>query len=115
MLWSSKCIAALFASTAAFSVQPGMGADICQSRDEQPLRFVDVFDGSPEELATLEPDRARERSGYWLLGTIYDAGRTVTIRCKYADGQAFDVTLSKRVNSCSYKINDRKILSICCK
>ena len=84
-------------------------------RSEQPLRFLDVFDGSPEELATLIPDRAQEPSGYWQLGYIYDAGRIVTIRCKYADGKTFDVKLSNRVNRCDYEIDAQKTLSLYCR
>jgi hypothetical protein len=79
------------------------------------LRFVDVFDGTPEERATLVPDRAKERSGYWQLGYVYDAGRFVTIRCKYADGKTEDVKLEKKVKRCDYKIDSKKSLKVFCK
>jgi hypothetical protein len=75
---------------------------------------VDVFDGPAEQLATLVPDRAGKRSGYWRLDYIYDAGRFVVIRCKYADKSTQDVTLSKRVHRCDYKIDARKTLSVTC-
>ena len=61
------------------------------------------------------PDKAEERSGYWQLGYIYDAGRFVTIRCKYTDGQALDVKLSKKVDKCDYKTDPNKTLSLYCK
>jgi hypothetical protein len=76
---------------------------------------VDVFDGTPEELASLVPDMAQARSGYWQLGYVYDAGRFVTIRCKYADGKALDVKLPDKVNRCDYRINAQKTLALHCK
>ena len=78
------------------------------------MRYVDVFDGSPQELATLIPDKAQAESGYWELGYIYDAGRFVTIRCKYANGQTLDVKLSKKVTKCDYKIDSTKTLELRC-
>ena len=115
MSWNKKIVALLLASLSGCSIHPVVGAEVCPSRHEQALRFVDVFDGSPDELATLIPDTAKERSGYWQLGYIYDAGRFVTIRCKYADGQALDVKLSNRVYRCDYKIDSRKTLKLYCK
>jgi hypothetical protein len=90
-------------------------ANVCPSHDRQPLRFVDVFDGPPEELATLVPDKDGNLSGYWLLGYVYDAGRYVTIRCKYADGRASDVKIPNKITKCDYKIDAKKVLTISCK
>lgn len=114
MSLNSKIIALLFALT-NWSIQPAVAAEACPVRERQPLRFVDVFDGQPTELATLIPDKAEERSGYWLLGYIYDAGRFVVIRCKYADKQTLDVKLSNRVQRCDYKIDVKKTLKVYCK
>lgn len=115
MSWNSGAIALLFAALSGCSSHPAMATEVCPARQHAPLHFVDVFDGSPEELAMLMPDSAKEASGYWQLGYIYDAGRLVTIRCKYADGQASDVKLSSRVNKCDYKIDSKKTLKLYCK
>lgn len=61
------------------------------------------------------PDESTETSGYWKLGYVYDAGRFVTIRCKYADGQRLDVRLSDRVEECRYTIEPKQALSLYCK
>ena len=88
--------------------------EVCPLRNNQPLRSIDVFDGPPEDLATLIPDKAGARSGYWQLGYVYDAARNVTIRCKYAGGHAIDVLLTNRVDRCSYLINAKKTLALKC-
>nr|WP_234385151.1 STY0301 family protein [Paracidovorax avenae] len=88
---------------------------VCPIRQNQPLRYIDVFDGEPSDLATLEPDVAKERYGHWVLGYIYDEGRFATLRCKYADKQTHDVQLAKRVEQCSYSINAKNVLQITCK
>ncbi|WP_081483727.1 STY0301 family protein [Paracidovorax oryzae] len=88
---------------------------VCPIRQDQPLRYIDVFDGEPSDLATLEPDVAKERYGHWVLGYIYDKGRFPTIRCKYADKQTHDVKLAKRVEQCSYSINAKNVLRVTCK
>lgn len=90
-------------------------AEVCPARKDQPLRFVDVFDGPAEQMATLVPDRGDDRSGYWRLGYVYDAGRVVVVRCKYADGSHKDVTLSNRISRCDYKVDRRKVLRVSCK
>ncbi len=88
---------------------------VCPIRQNQPLRYIDEFDGEPSGLATLEPDVAKERYGHWVLGDIYDEGRFATIRCKYADKQTHDVQLAKRVEQCSYSINAKNVLQVTCK
>jgi hypothetical protein len=76
---------------------------------------VDVFDGPPESLATLMPDEAGERSGYWKLKYVYDAGRSVTIRCKYANDETHDVKLSTVTTRCDYAIDTQQALTLSCK
>jgi hypothetical protein len=115
MSLSNKSVALVVAFLWGCLVHQAVAADVCPVREPQPLRFVDVFDGPPADLATLIPDKAGERSGYWLLGYIYDAGRFVVIRCKYADKQTVDVKLSQKVNKCEYKIDAKKTLSVYCK
>ncbi len=79
------------------------------------LRQVEVFDGRPDEMALLVPDVAGERSGHWQLGYIYDAGRTVTLRCRYADAQFTDVALTARVQRCDYRVGRGGTLSVACR
>jgi hypothetical protein len=116
MIWNNRSIVRLFALVLPCFIahQLAAAADICPHRDGQPLRYVDVFDGPPEEMATLVPDKDEERFGYWLLAYVYDAGRSVTIRCKYADGEASDVKVPNKVTKCDYKIDQKKVLTISC-
>jgi hypothetical protein len=117
MSLNKKSIVRLFVLVSAFWIAhyPVAAADICPYRDGQPLHNVDVFDGPPEEMATLVPDKDQKRSGYWLLAGVYDGGRFVTIRCKYADGQASDVKILNKVTKCDYKTDAKKALTISCK
>jgi hypothetical protein len=105
------------------STQAGQSSQSTQSNPSNPclakagttLRFVDVFDGPPESLATLVPDEAGERSGYWNLKYVYDAGRSVTIRCKYANDEMHDVKLSTVTTRCDYTIDAQQALTLRCK
>lgn len=115
MSLTKALVVALFFSFAGYDSIAAAAAEACPHRPGQPLRFVDVFDGAPEELATLIPDKAGARSGYWELAAIYDAGRFVTIRCKYKDGRTSEVKLSRKVARCSYQIDVRKTLTVRCK
>jgi hypothetical protein len=114
MWWSKAGVAALLLATLSFSLRPALAAEVCPGRAGQVVHFVDVFDGSPEQLATLVPDKAWKSSGYWRLGYVYDAGRFVTVRCKYADGTVADVKLSTKVHQCDYKIDAQKSLKLNC-
>ncbi|AGK47216.1 putative lipoprotein [Burkholderia thailandensis MSMB121] len=121
MSWSKAACALLavsfFGCASAFGTTgvSGASAEVCPVRAQSPLQYVDVFDGAPSDLATLIPDDAGERKGHWALGYVYDAGRYVTVRCKYADGQTKDVRLAGRVNRCDYRIDDKKTLKVMCK
>jgi hypothetical protein len=76
---------------------------------------VDVFDGPPESLAVLMPDEAGERAGYWNLKYVYDAGRSITIRCKYTNDEIHDVKLSTVTTRCDYAIDSQQALTLRCK
>ena len=89
--------------------------EVCPILPKQSLQFVDVFDGTAEEMAMLIPDNAQGTDGYWLLGYVYDATRFVTIRCKYADGKTIDVKLLNKVERCDYKIDIHDTLTLACK
>ncbi|AOK45425.1 hypothetical protein WT60_00045 [Burkholderia sp. MSMB617WGS] len=121
MSWSKAAcalVAAAFfgcAGASGTTGATGASAEVCPVRQQSPLHYVDVFDGAPSDLATLVPDDAGERNGHWALGYVYDAGRYVTIRCKYADGETRDVKLAGRVNRCDYRIDGKKTLRVTCK
>ena len=106
---------ALFLALSTFASSAVSAQEVCPAQHKQALRSVDVFDGPPEEEATLVPDVNQKHSGYWLLGYVYDANRIVTIRCKYANGKTIDVKLSQKIDRCDYKINPQKVLNLSCK
>lgn len=113
MLLNKNFSGLLFALSICWT-QPSVATEICPIRDEQPLRFAEIFDGNPEDLAALIPDSAKARSGYWDLNYIYDAGRFATVRCKYFDGQTLDLRILNRIQRCDYKINAKKVLKLNC-
>ncbi|MFZ6775954.1 STY0301 family protein [Undibacterium sp. Ji83W] len=96
-------------------LQPAFSAETCPRRDESFPVSVTVFDGTPEELASLVPEESGKRSGYWILGSVYDQKRSVTVLCKYADGHVERVDLKQRVSKCNYQINKKNQFSIQCK
>ncbi|KVD81742.1 hypothetical protein WS62_24510 [Burkholderia sp. ABCPW 14] len=114
MSWSKAAGVLLAMSFYGCASASGTAAEVCPARAESPLRYVDVFDGAPSEMATLVPDEGGERKGNWQLGYVYDAGRYVTVRCKYADGRTTDVKLADRVNRCDYRIDGQKTLKLMC-
>jgi hypothetical protein len=101
MRWNGISIA-LIALASAYGIGHAIGAEVCASKS-QPLRTFTVFDGPPSEQASLVPDSAGKDSSSWELGYIYDAGRSVWVRCQYADGTSSDVQLSAKVEKCEYK------------
>jgi hypothetical protein len=115
MLWHSSIVVLMLGLFLGCALPSASATEICPSRHNTSLRFTDVFDGSTDELATLVPDKATKHTGYWQLGYIYDAGRFVTIRCKYTDGHVLDVKLPSRIEKCDYTIDAKKTLKLNCK
>ena len=115
MSLNSKIVGLLLASICGCSIHPAAAAGVCPVRHGNPLRFVDIFDGAPEQLATLIPDKSEKQSGYWVLDYIFNAGRFVVVRCKYDGNQTFDVKLSSPVHKCEYTIDATKTLRVYCK
>lgn len=92
-----------------------VGSEVCQRRASA-LQFVDVFDGAPQELATLVPEPSSgDSAGHWKLGYVYDAGRRVTVRCKYADGKQIDTALTQRVERCDFRLGADRTLDVTCR
>lgn len=107
-------IIVLLALFCAAGPLPLLAAEVCPVRPGQPLRFDDVFDKAPEDMALLRPGQEYRRSGGRALGHICDAGRNVTIRCKYADGQGLDLKLPSRAERCSYRLGAKRALKLDC-
>lgn len=116
MSWTDR-IAMLAASVVICgcvqATTPGSHAT-CPAEAGNPLRYVDIYDGSPAQMALLQADVAKPDHGSWQLGYVYDAGRYVTVRCGYADKQTRDVKLAQRVAQCAYRVAKDKTLSLNC-
>jgi len=106
--------ASSFVALTACVMAGAAAAEVCPARPGHSPRYVVVFDGTPEEMASLVPDETGNSSGRWQLGYVYEAGRVVTVRCRYEDGRTAEVTLSKKVNACVYKIDAKKRLKLSC-
>lgn len=76
---------------------------VCPSRSHDVVGQIYLFDGPPEELVYLAPDDSSGASNYYSIGSIYDSGRFVTVRCKYKGGAIVDVQLKSRAKSCTFQ------------
>lgn len=74
----------------------------CPVFADDKLQFVDVLDGPLDEQAFLVPDVNTDERGSWNLGYVFDAGRFVTVRCKYASGRVTDLKITMRIKQCQY-------------
>jgi hypothetical protein len=99
---------------AACAQQGQAQAVACPARPGDPLQNIDVFDGPPEEQAYLVPDNATDERGSWSLAYVYNAGRFVTLRCKYGRGPAVDLKISQRIGQCQYARRPGGALSVTC-
>jgi hypothetical protein len=113
MRWNSTLSIPLIALASACGIGDAIGAEICAAKS-QILRSVTVFDGPPSEQASLVPDRAGKNGGSWELGYVYDAGRSVWVRCQYADGSSSEVQLSAKVGNCEYKAVKKDAFKLFC-
>lgn len=115
-MWWTRAFVALAFSGLAFTstAGPAFAREVCPKDASSALRYVDLFDGPPEDLAQLIPDVANPHSGYWQLAYIYKAGRFATVRCKYADGHSVDLKLPK-VRRCNYRIDAQETLKLDCR
>ena|SRR5579864_5185707 len=112
--WNRKEGLGLLALFAVLLNCPARASALCPSRD-QPVRSVSLFDGPPQEHADLVPDGGGKLSGYWEVGYLYDSGRFITVRCKYADGKTSDVKLADKVARCDFKVDAKKTLALSCR
>lgn len=86
----------------AINVANANPASVCPARLNDTIQQIDIFDGKPEELAFLAPDDDQALPSIYTLNYIYDAGRTVTVRCKYTSSFVADVELKSKVNQCTF-------------
>jgi hypothetical protein len=91
----------------------GNADGVCPKRQNEKLQQIYIFDGKPEELASLAPDD--EMNDIYTLGAIYKEGRTVTVRCQYDTGFILDVELKKVVHTCKGSENKSGIPKLICK
>lgn len=75
---------------------------VCPKHGQTSVRQIDIFDGKPEDQAYLAPDDSETAPNTYTVGGIYDQGRTVTVRCRYSDGQMQEVELKQRIQTCRY-------------
>jgi hypothetical protein len=86
---------------------------VCPQYPNAKLKQIYIFDGKPEKLAYLAPDNP-EIDAY-ILGDIYEKGRTVTIRCEYDTGFIIDVELKNKVDKCLPLEDQAGVTNLICK
>ncbi|MBL6080660.1 hypothetical protein JMJ56_21820 [Belnapia sp. T18] len=50
----------------------------------------------------------------FTLGSVYAAGRTVTVRCKYRSGASADIEVGARVEQCSARRESSGNVAVTC-
>jgi hypothetical protein len=115
-MWSIKALSLLICMTLVGCTYAQEATNnICPARSNSSVETVDVYDGPVADMAILMPDEANETRGLWNLAYVYEAGRTVNIRCKYADKTTMDINLAKKINQCHFNIMKDKSLVLRCK
>ncbi len=113
-MWLNRRVAGFLLSITAGCFGTLYAGEVCPVTQGHALRYVDIFDGTPDEKAMLKADKATERKGYWDLAYVYKQGRSVTVRCKYTDGKIEEVRLLEKVARCSYTIS-KTVLRLTCR
>jgi hypothetical protein len=88
-------------------------ASVCPARTGAPVSRIDLFDGDPADQALLAPDDDRAGQNTYSVKNVYDAGRTLTIRCHHG-ATSEDVRLVKPVALCTFN-GDEKRPALTCK
>ena len=88
-----------FALCAAQAALAGTQVE-CPVIKHEEVYLVSIYDGKPSEEVSLASDDEERTPDLYTLGHIYDAGRTVTIRCTYKSGTVRDIELKQKVNAC---------------
>lgn len=115
LMWSIKVLLLLISSALVGCIfTREAGGSVCPVRPNSFVESADVYDGPVADMAVLMPDEANETFGLWNLAYVYEAGRAVNIRCKYADKTSVDISLAKKINQCRYNILKNKNLVLYC-
>ncbi|HOI53492.1 MAG TPA: hypothetical protein PLN02_14015 [Azonexus sp.] len=72
----------------------------CPVINHEEVYLVSIYDGKPSEEVSLASDDDERTPDLYTLGHIYDAGRSVTIRCTYKSGAVHDIELKQKVQAC---------------
>ena len=66
-----------------------------------PLSGAVLYDGSPNEMADLIPDKSTgtgdHANSFWEVGYIYEARRNLYLLCKYGPSDSITVRVEKKV------------------
>ena len=81
-------------------------ASVCPVHAGAAVSQIDLFDGDPADQALLAPDDDQKGQDTYSVKGVYDAGRTLTIRCHYGAASE-DVKLVKPVSQCRYSGGDK--------
>jgi hypothetical protein len=95
-----SCVTFAALATACADAAPP-AASVCPARPDAAVTQIDLFDGDPADQAQLAPDDDRAGTNTYSVKGVYDAGRTLTIRCHYGHATT-DVKLAKPVAQCRY-------------
>ena len=118
-MWSSR-LAAVAALVLA-SAQAGATPTMCPAKqDGQPLSTGYVLDGPLQDKAILEADSGGSKNGVefarWKVRYVYDAGRQVTLDCRYGDGATpVAVVIATPVKVCSYSKSKKRGVELRCR
>lgn len=81
----------------------GQAREICPTHSGVPLVSAGLFDGDPDDLASLQPDRATKSSGTYTVNRIYQQGRALYVECGYKNGITVTVKADTPLNRCDYR------------
>ena len=112
--WLAASLAACCLATACAGADAARPpASVCPARAGAAVSQIDLFDGDPADQALLAPDDDRAGQNTYSVKSVYDAGRTLTIRCHYG-ATSKDVRLVKPVALCTFN-GDEKRPALTCK
>lgn len=110
----------LIAAFLALLATPALAAQSCPAFYDQPelghaLKGIDLFDGTPEEMASLVPDvNEYPKLQRWKLVKL-PQGRRYHLMCRYADTEAVKVfVVAKKAKTCVQAMK-RGAFSVVCK
>jgi hypothetical protein len=97
-----KFVLAAFLACPLVAMAQPKATSVCPKVLHTQISQIDVFDGSPADMAYLAPSGVAAEPEVYLLASIYDQGGFVTVRCHYGAKLIRDVQLRKRLHTCRY-------------